>query len=69
MKKFKEFISDIFWNIKSFILQPIIPTKTIAWVKLNKCSYSGESANGKYLYYWYGDFKTGYQVKVKKEWK
>lgn len=67
MKKFKEFIENVTWNIKAFILQPIIPVKTMDWVIANNCSWSGNSGNGKWQYYWYKDFKTGYQVKVKKE--
>jgi len=61
-----EIIENIFWNIRAFFLQPIIPIKTKEWVISNGCSYNGESTNGKYTYYWYGSIKKGYQVKVKK---
>ena len=59
-------MKDFLWIVKAFLLQPIIPTKTKEWVVSNGCSYTGESKNGKYDYYWYGNFKTGYQVKIKK---
>lgn len=66
MNKIKEFFEDVVWNIKAFIAQPIIFTKPLQWVIDNDCSYSGKSNNGKWDYYWYGDFKTGYQVKVRR---
>lgn len=66
MRKFKEFVSDVFWNIRAFILQPIIPEKSIAWIKEHNCSYSGMSKDEKWDYYWYGNFKTGYQVKTRR---
>ena len=66
MRKFKEFIKDKLWNIKSFILQPIVPEKNLGWIITHRCSYSGSSKNNKWDYYWYGDFKTGYQVKTRR---
>lgn len=64
MMKIKEIFEDVIWNIGAFLRQPIIPQKSVEWVVANDCSYSGISANRKWTYYWYGDFKTGYQVKV-----
>ena len=58
-------VKDFIWNIKAFIKQPIIPIKTMEWVTENNCSYIGESENGKWRYYWYGNFKTGHQVKIR----
>lgn len=66
MKKIKEFISDMFWSVKSFILQPVIPKKNIEWIKKHNCFYSGSSKNEKWDYYWYGNFRTGYQVKTRR---
>ena len=60
-------IKDIIWNIKAFIAQPIIPTKKFSWVIKNDCSWIGWSNNDKWVYYWYGDDKKGYQVKVRGE--
>lgn len=60
-----EFLEDMVWTAKAYISQPIVPKKSYKWVVENGCSYSGESKNGKWRYYWFGDFKTGYEVKVK----
>ena len=59
--------SEPWWSIRAFLLQPIVPTKTIEWIEKNKCSYNGSSENGKWDYYWYGSFKKGYEVKVRRE--
>jgi hypothetical protein len=42
------------------------PTKTMDWVMKNHCGYVGISKNGKYWLYWYGNYVSGYEVKVKK---
>ena len=62
--KIKEFFNNIIWSIKSFIRQPIIFNKTKEWIIKNNCSYTG--SNKKYDFYWFGDFKTGYLIKNKK---
>ena len=62
----KEFLENIIWNVRAFINQPIIPIKTMDWVTKNNCSFIGTSKNNKWNYYWYGNFKTGYQVKVRR---
>lgn len=71
IKKIKSWLqnpdrSEPWWNIRALLLQPYIPTKSIEFVKACGASHSGESENGKYLYYWIGDFKSGYQVKVRR---
>ena len=60
----KIFNKEPLWTLRSFLLQPIVFTKTEAWVKNHNCSYSGSS--NKYDYYWYGDFNTGKQVKIRR---
>ena len=45
----------------------ITPTRKFQWVIDNDCSWTGRSYNGKWIYYWYGDIKTGYPVKVDSE--
>ena len=65
-EKILEFFEDVIWTIKAYISQPIVPEKTYQWVVDNDCSYNGESKNGKWRYYWYGNFINGYEVKVKK---
>lgn len=37
------------------------------WCKDHNCSWSGNDDNDEWAYYWYGDFNTGYEVKVKLE--
>lgn len=64
--KLKEFIEDTLWNIKAFLAQPIIPTVTIVFVMDNDGEWICDSKDGQYSYYWIGDDKTGYQVRVKK---
>jgi len=45
----------------------ITPTRKFQWIIDNDCSWTGRSYNGKWVYYWYGDIKAGYPVKVSRE--
>ena len=59
-------ISNILWNIKAFISQPIIPTVSMKYIIEHDGTYSSNNMlKDRYVYYWIGDFKTGKQVKVK----
>lgn len=59
-------IKDLFWNVKTFLHQPIIPTVSMNHVIIHNGSYLGNDfMKDKYVYYWIGDFKTGKEVKVK----
>ena len=67
-QKFKNWWEDAdpIWTIKAYLSSPVItPTKTKGWVIEHDCSWSGNSEDGKWSYYWYGDFKTGYEVRVR----
>ena len=59
-------LSNILWNIKAFISQPIIPTVSMKYVIEHCGTYSANNMlKDRYVYYWIGNFKTGKQVKVK----
>ena len=60
-------LRKIFTPIKSldWIFDNFIPIKSLDWILDNNCSMSYIA--GKWVYYWYGDFKTGYEVKVRKD--
>lgn len=59
-------IKDLFWNVKTFLHQPIIPIVSMEKVIAHNGSYLGNDfMKDKYVYYWIGDFKTGKEVKVK----
>lgn len=51
--------------MKKKITDFIAPIKTRRWVIKNGCSCLGTSENGKWDFYWFGNFSTGYQVKVR----
>lgn len=59
-------ISNILWNIKAFLSQPIIPTVSMKYIIEHGGTYSANNMlKDRYVYYWIGNFKTGKQVKVK----
>ena len=58
VKKFFEKLSDTFYLFS-------LPTITEEQVIKNDCSYSSLSENGKWRLFWYGDFRTGFEVKVR----
>lgn len=58
VKKLFEKLSDTFYLFS-------LPTVTQEQAIENDCSYSSLSENGKWKLFWYGDFKTGFEVKVK----
>lgn len=64
-KKVKEFLNNVAWYVKGFLRQPVVPKKSVEWVIAHEGSYDG--SNDKYAFYWIGNFKKGYTVKVSKK--
>ena len=52
-------------NVTKFFTKFFTPIRTYGWVIRNNCSWLGTSEDGKWSYYWFGNFHTGYQVKVR----
>ena len=61
----KNIFRKFFGKVSNFFDFLSCPTVSVDWLKNNDCSYSSESENGKWQYYWYGDFNNGYEVKVR----
>lgn len=58
VKKFFGKLSDTFYLFS-------LPTITEEQAIKNDCSYSSLSENEKWRLFWYGDFRTGFEVKVR----
>lgn len=58
VKKFFGKLSDIFYLFS-------LPIITEEQAIKNDCSYSSLSENEKWRLFWYGDFRTGFEVKVR----
>ena len=58
---------EMFKKIKTFFYNLTIPVVLTEYVIRNNLGYTGTSEDGKWIYYWEGNYKNGREIRVSAE--